>query len=736
LSVKKPSLARKTVPFRKLANIDRESFEHDLSESAIVRNPCDNILDITAQYNLVMSELLEKHAPITKKVITLRPNAPWYNDSIRCAKQERRKAERKWRSTKLQADRESYQSHRKVVNNLLQDTRRDYYAAKINDSSDPKALFKTANRLLHRAGPSPLPSHSSSKELADKFANLFSDKIEKIRCDIIELQPQQMPESVSSQTVSHPAILLDTFRPATEEEVRKLILASASKSCPLDPIPTSLLKDNLNVLLPSITKVINLSLASGVVPNELKDALVMPLLKKASLDPDNLKNFRPVSNLSYLSKLIERVVSARLLEHMDINDLHVPLQSAYKAFHSTETALVKVQNDILCAVDRKEVVLLLLLDLSAAFDTVDHSVMLARLENQYGVSGTALLWFRSYLTNRKQTICIEGEKSKTCDLDCGVPQGSVLGPLLFTAYASPLADIVNKHRVCPHFYADDSQLYTAFKPTVPATEVQARSTLHDCAGDVRTWMAANFLKLNDDKSEFMIIGTPQQLTKVTKSPMQIGNFDVEPKQSARNIGGVFDSHMNMHAHVDSLCRSAWYHLYNIGRIRKYMDMQSTERLVHAFVSSRLDNLNSLLYGLPSNQLHKIQRVQNAAAKLVVKARKFDHVTPIFLQLHWLPIEQRIDFKVLLLTFRALHGTAPAYICDMVQPYQPTRSLRSDNQELLVEPRTKLVTYGDRAFSAAAPRLWNNLPLHIKQSSSVECFKRQLKTFLFKQCFQT
>ena len=228
--------------------------------------------------------------------------------------------------------------------------------------------------------------------------------------------------------------------------------------------PTWLLKECLPALLPVITKIVNLSLSQCEMPENLKEALLITLLKKLLLDHEVLKNFRPVSNLAYLSKLIEMVVDSQVTKHMDDNNLHEIFQSAYKPLHSTETAMLRVKNDILCALDEGNAVLLVCLDLSAAFDTVDHAILLERLEKCIGITGSCLAWFKSYLSNRSQRVLINGATSSPHKLFCGVPQGSVLGPKLFNIYTLPLGDILRKHSSMFHIYADDDNIYLVFKP--------------------------------------------------------------------------------------------------------------------------------------------------------------------------------------------------------------------------------------------------------------------------------
>ena len=214
---------------------------------------------------------------------------------------------------------------------------------------------------------------------------------------------------------------LEIFNPATEEEIEKIINASKSTSCSLGALPTTLLKKCLSVLLPVITQMINVSLSSGQFPRSFSHALVKPLLKKPNADCEILKNYRPVSNLTFLSKILEKVVARRLFTYMSENGLHEKMQSAYRTAHSTESALIRVQNDILRQLDKKRGVILILLDLSAAFDTIDHDHLFELLQNRFGIKGTALDWIKSYLGNRSSSIQINSKTSPPTVTSYGVP---------------------------------------------------------------------------------------------------------------------------------------------------------------------------------------------------------------------------------------------------------------------------------------------------------------------------
>ena len=257
-----------------------------------------------------------------------------------------------------------------------------------------------------------LPDGYLGSDLPQIFNNFFVNKISDIRQKLDStVNPNKKYDEVESATTN-----LKELIPATESEIHKIIMSSKNCSTSSDPIPTSVLKKCVypgSVLLAFVTKIVNLSIELGQFPSFHKHALVKPLLKKTNLDHNVLKNFTPVSNLPFLSKIIEKTVCNRLIEHLNRNNLYEPLQSAYRKGHSTETGLVKLHNDILINLDSNRGVVLILLDLSAAFDTIDHSLMIKRLENRIGIKATALEWFTSYLQGCSQTVYIDGYTSES-----------------------------------------------------------------------------------------------------------------------------------------------------------------------------------------------------------------------------------------------------------------------------------------------------------------------------------
>jgi hypothetical protein len=456
---------------------------------------------------------------------------------------------------------------------------------------------------------------------------------------------------------------------------------------------------------------------------------VRPLLKKASLDPKVFKNYRPVSNLGFISKILEKIVASRIKFHVESQHLLPPWQSAYRAFHSTETALLKIQNDLLMTLNQKRIAALILLDLSAAFDTIDHGILLRRLHDYFKITGQALNWIKSYLSNRVQYVKIDNNSSKGINIEYGVPQGSVLGPLLFSLYTAPIADIAKKYNVSQHYYADDTQIYIGFNF---AEQHQAMLSLESCIHDIKRWMLLNMLKLNDDKTEFIYIGSPYYINKLKHNPVKIGDSIIHDTSSVKNLGVIFDSNLKMNLFVVQKFSSCMYYIKSISKIRRYLTQDATKLLVHAFITSRLDYCNSLLYGINKKLMSRLQHVQNMAARLILCLPRHEHITKHLRELHWLPVEKRIWFKILTIVFKTKINKAPSYIIDLIPTnfHNTYYNLRKNNQNqlsCLVKPKS---SFGDRCFSNAAAKLWNFLPLHVKETQSLAKFKKCLKTYLF------
>uniref|UniRef100_A0A9J8BXA0 Reverse transcriptase domain-containing protein n=1 Tax=Cyprinus carpio carpio TaxID=630221 RepID=A0A9J8BXA0_CYPCA len=502
-------------------------------------------------------------------------------------------------------------------------------------------------------------------------------------------------------------------------DISKLILSSHPTTCPLDPIPPHLLQAISSSVIPSLTHIINTSLHSGTVSSAFKQARVSPLLKKPSLNPALLENYRPVSLLPFIAKTLERAVFNQLSMFLVQKNLLDSNQSG-----STETALLSVTEALRLARAASKSLVLILLDLSAAFDTVNQQILLSTLRKM-GISGTALLWFNSYLSDRSFRVSWRGEVSKSQLLATGVPQGSVLGPLLFSIYMTSLGSVIQKHDFSYHCYADDTQLYFSFQPDDPTVAARIAA----CLSDISSLMNDHHLQLNLTKTELLVV--PANLSLHHNYSIQLGSSTITPSSTARNLGVVMNYQLSFTDHIATTTRSCRFALYNIRKIRPFLSEQATQLLVQALVLPRLDYCNALLVGLPACTIKPLQLIQNVAVRVVFNEPKA-HVTPLLIRLHWLPVAARIKFKVLMLAFKATTGTAPIYLNSLVQTYAPSRSLHSASERRLVVPPQRGSKSLSQTFSWTVPGWWNDLPISIRTSESLLIFKKHLKTHLFRQ----
>ena len=407
--------------------------------------------------------------------------------------------------------------------------------------------------------------------------NWKSVDISVLRSDIANVFDGFTTQGPESAVESYNSVLTDIVDKHAPEKSRVIIVRADAPWYTSELVKEKRLRRKLEgkynkTRLSVLTLIVNTSLSCAEFPKELKRTFLTPLIKKIILDAENLKNYRPVFNLSFISKSIERIVCVSLVNHLDKNGLYKVFQSAYRQLHSSETSLLRVQNDILQAVDSRGGAILVLLDLSAAFGTIDHEKLIRTLDTYCGIQGDPPKWFLSYLKGRAQSVQIVSTFSREQNLLFGVPQGSVLGPVLFTIYTTPLGRIIQRHGLTYHLSADDPRLYMAFKPSDVTSKCDAISRIKACVADIRIWMNDNFWKLNDSKTELLIITAHGELSKISDISIKVGDQSISPSDDPpRNLGVIFDSTICLDAHVAKLCRSINFNLYSVGKIRKYLD---------------------------------------------------------------------------------------------------------------------------------------------------------------------
>jgi hypothetical protein len=662
---------------------------------------------------------VDKYAPLVRK--RHRPRKFKYNAEIADAKKLRRKHERKFLKSNLNIDKECLIQQNKVVSKLARKFKGSYYSKLIDDSANkPRALFQVLSDLTTDSR-TLLPT--SIKDPAEAFATFFSKKVENIVASF--------PVITKGTQITHFAgFQFNAFRMVELKDMEKVTIKCSS----VDPAPTAFTKQIFPTILPAVRDLINGSFYNGKFPKSLKIATLVPIIKDKKADINQLKNYRPVSLLSFISKIIEKLAANQLTSYINQHNLGNPRQSAYKVGHSVETTLLALQSELLGVLDRGKAAFLVLLDMSAAFDTVNHSRLIDIMNSSYHVTGIALEWFKSYLTERSFRVRIGDTLSAKRQLRTGVPQGSVLGPLLFNIFSSGLASVFEEFEVSAYYYADDTQFFVEFNPSSNESEVEARTLLDKIFTKLTTWMLANHLKLNTDKTVVL----PVTRRERQFDPIRIGSSLVEPAYEIRNLGFVFNRTLSIASHLKYIKSVTFYHLRRIVSMKHCVSFQQREILVHAFITSRLDFCNSLFYGSYQKDLKVLQSILSSVARalLCVIGDRSDS-REIMFRLHWLPILARINFKLAILGFKIFNNTAPKYFLP-IEVVAPSRVTRSSSAPLLTSnilvSTHRLVTYGDRSCFYSVCQVFNSLPPDLRNISDFNTFKAHLKTHLFSTSF--
>jgi hypothetical protein len=623
-----------------------------------------------------------------------------------------RRAEKLWRMSKALQDQETYKRLKLIHKKMIKAALRKFYQSEFNTcDGNSRKLWRVLNDVTGRFTVPILPTQRNGENIACKFNSFFIEKTDKIREGLdINSCNLQIHSSVSDcNPEQENEDLFSSFDPASHQEVLYTIKKSPATTCSLDPIPTWLLKRCVSSLIPAITAILNRILECGM-PMCLKQSIIRPLLKKRDLDSEDFNSYRPVANLPFLSKLVERVVARRLIDYLESRNKLSPFQHAYRSSHSCETALLCMLNDAFEAIDQGQVLLLVLLDLSSAFDVVDHSLLLSRLHN-IGVVDNALQWFATYLKGRCQSVMCGKMESQASRLESGVPQGSVLGPLLFSLFINRIGPFIESLGAHCVNYADDIQLFV--KSPVADLDQNIKK-LEDCIQRIIDWLVVSKLLLNPSKCEFIILSSKKKSHDLVSVPLRIGSVGLSSKSHVRDLGVILDSTLTMEKHVLKVCKSAFFYLRHISRVRNYISEYHTRLLVNALVFSRIEFCVSLLFGTSKTVILKLQKVIRYAIRLIKKCSSSSLVDDTM----FLSIQQRSTLRLINITITALSKHVPQFLAKSltVVQNQSSQILRSQSQGKLTVPRVKTKT-GERAFSYAAPRLYNSMPVELQEKSS-------------------
>ena len=491
----------------------------------------------------------------------------------------------------------------------------------------------------------------------------------------------------------------------------------ANKATGLDGIPSRFIKDGASIIAEPLAHVINLSLIQGMVPEDLKSARVVPIFKKN--DKTSVGNYRPISILSIVSKIYEKVVYDQVEAYFRKNNLLYKFQSGFRSKFSTDTCLIHLTDFIRKEMDKGHIVGMILLDLQKAFDTVDHSILMMKLRSA-GLGDDILRWFDSYLSDRQQLVDVSGTHSCFAHITCGVPQGSILGPLLFLIYVNDMSAVVKNKLL---LYADDSGILVSGK-----SKLYVESCLKDDLHHVSQWLVDNKLSLHLGKTESILFGSKHRLRSNSTLNISFNGSNIESTTSVKYFGATIDQNLSFDSMARSIIKKANARLKYLYRKKGYLTKHTKKLLAMALIQCHFDYASSIwYYSLTKSLKSKLQTAQNKMIRFVLDLDARTHIGQgHFNSLNWLPVNKRVDKTILCYVFKMKHGLAPDYIGEnfLSQEFVHSHRTRFSDHGGFAVPEVK--GFGAKSFFFTGISLWNKLPASITQTTKLTDFKTKVK----------
>ena len=554
---------------------------------------CQINSNLLTVFNQTVETITDFMAPI-KKCNKLIRECDFFDSELILMKRKRRKLERMYRKKKIVFD--DFKEFDREMRSFAA-KKREFFRKKIEVIQTDSKIFRALDKLIGNKTEAVLPFHKCKVTLANNFNDYFAGKVSKLCTETLSM------DMLENSFKATPVVLMESFSYIKLEDLHQAVLSMSNATAPHDLIRTVIFKKLWSYWGPHILKILKLYNEMGKFPDELKEAVIIPTLKKENLDPEQLSSYRPISNLVFLSKLFEKRIHIQLVERVMVSGLLDNNQSAYIFGASTETALLKTSNDICKFLDMNNYLILIGLDLSSAFDTLRHDYLIGILKNYIGLSDNILKWFRSYLSNRRQKVFIDSHYSDEVNIEHGVPQGSILGPLLFCIYILPLRDVFLKLNVSYQSYADDTLFYVAanFKEN---DFISVKEKVHSIIINVLDCYKKLGLVVNPDKTEIISLAKPNH--KLDLKSFFVGSYEVRVLNELKSLGVFIDKNWNAVPHINKVTQTCYFVLRKLYSVGYYLDFNNRVILVKNLILSRLDYCNSLFLGLPDKLIKKLQ----------------------------------------------------------------------------------------------------------------------------------
>ena len=681
-------------------------------------------------FNKLLMPIIDKHAPLKKRTVR-NVSSPWLDQELRHYMAQRNEA-------KVQAiksgDTQQWDLYRKLrnfVTKLNKIKKNNYYKNRIENAKlDSRKIWNTLNELMGKKA-NQIPSFLETEgniltkplDIANYLGDYFKNKIKKLRDDMADTDKVDISSELINDKIMKDKLCRFCFVNISIDRIQKYLSNSPEKSSGVDNLEIQLLKPVSDLIAVPIAYIMNLSLSKGKCPVEWKTAKIIPLAKNTK-EPFSGKNSRPISLLPALSKIMEKIVYEQIQEYFSKNNLNTVYQHAYRKGHSTTTALTQMADDWMTEIDKKRIIGAVLLDLSAAFDVLDHTLLLNKL-SCYGFEASAIEWIKSYLTDRKYTVYFNGSYSGLMPVSCGVPQGSSLGPLLFSIFLNDLPLILNHATVA--IYADDSTIYTSSN-----TSSELERVLNGELRVIERWMRLNKLVLNKEKTKCIVLGSNYSLRCLPTLHLKMGDSEIEQVNEVKLLGITVDDKLSWNKQIDQIVKKMGRSMGAIKHCRRHLPTFLIKQLVQALVISQIDYCSMIWSNTTESNLNRLQVAQNKAARLVLQCSYRTSVSTMNNELAWLSVKGRLHYSLLCFTKNIITSKAPEIIYKNlllfsdIHHYDTRQS--SEGRYLLPACSTKVK---QKTFYYRAMVAWNSLPVFLLDMNSAS-FKKRLKLYLFMQ----
>lgn len=707
--------------YRDFWNFNINEFSYDATY--IDWKKVEHMPDINEKVNFfsdAVTTLFDIHAPC--KTVVSRQKSPVYiTDTIKFMINLKDKAYKKYRKTKSDPEYQYYKDLRNYVTLAIKNEKLAYFNHKFNlHKNDPKKLWKLfAVNNIHNK-----PMNEISPELlvADTINNFFSHSINypDIKQDVVNKFLCSRNEEIDSELA---------FHSVSQEEVQMLVNKIKTDATGNDGINLKMLKIILPFCLEALTHILNYSIENGIVPDLWKKSIIIPVPKKAKAT--ELSDLRPINILPTVSKLAEMIIYKQVFEHVQRYNILPQVQSGFRPGHSTATALIKISNDISRNIDNSEITWLTLLDYSKAFDIINIELLIAKLA-YHGFNCNALNWMTSYLNNRYQRVKINGNLSKELLVTHGVPQGSILGPLLFSIFTSDLPNLLPPE--CKvHMYADDTQVYTSCDISAVNSTIL---DINEYLLIISEWSLNNGLTLNSKKTTAMCIGTKYFCEKAKDNlvvNISLGDCTIQLSDKSKNLGVTFDQHLCFENHVNLKLGLCYAKLRCLYRYKFLLTSDIKWKLVNSLILSQVDYCSSVYYNyLNANMQNKLQIMQNSCLRFAFTNINYrEHITPIYNSLHILKIVSRFELQFATLLYNILKTNTPQYLSTLLVKRSDVHrlDLRFINQMAIPKHST---TKFRGSFEYASSAIFNKYIEFYLTCASKHSFTNSVKKVLLRK----